>query len=156
MRVIYNKLTKEISQVVQDDNSITLFPDDYGVIQGDADTVEVLAVALGLDVSQIPGLNMSPEKAKVLTRIARCKETKLRFLTENSTITIAAEQGGAVLQNFSTLLLLLEVGDAKTALAVVSQMPAELFPVTPDYDTSAERKQSYVEELQNIVASLFE
>jgi hypothetical protein len=92
----------------------------------------------------------------VLTRIYRCKNVKIRFLSENATVQINEAEGIQLLQNFQPLILLLEVGDAKTALSVLSQIPEFAFIVTSGYETSETRKQTYVDELQSIVNDLFD
>lgn len=156
MRVIYNKLSKEVVQVVDDENSITAYPANLSVIQGDGDMIVLSAVAIGLDLSQIPNLNMTPERIKVLQRIKRCNEVKIRFLEENAKVTIEPQESAAQLQAFMTVMLLLDVGDAKTALGAVVQMPNSAFVVTPPYESAIERKQTYIDELSQIVSDLFE
>jgi hypothetical protein len=156
MRVVYNKLSKEIVQVVEDDNSITAFPPDLAVIQGDEGEIVTIAQALSLDITQIPNLTMTNERVKILQRIKRCQDLKLRFLEENATVTISLQDSAAQLQAFMSVMLLLDVGDAKTALAVVSQIPASVFVLTTSYENQEARKQSFVDELSSIVSELFE
>jgi hypothetical protein len=156
MRVVYNKLSKEIVQVVEDDNSITAFPPDLAVIQGDEGEIVTIAQALSLDITQIPNLTMTNERVKILQRIKRCQDLKLRFLEENATVTISSEQSAAQLQAFMSVMMLLDVGDARTSLAIVSQIPASVFVLTQGYEDQQARKQSYIDELSNIVSELFE
>lgn len=154
MRLVYNKLSKEVVTLIEDDNSITSFPPDYGVIQGDIEMLSEIAAIQGIDVSQFEELNMTNERKKVLLRLHRCKMVKLRFLEENASITI--ENSASLLQAFMNVSMLLDLGDAKTALTILQGMDEATFPVTPAYADNAERKGSYVSELQEIVDTLFE
>ena len=51
MRIIYNKLSLEIIQVVEDDTSITALSPNVAAIYGDAETIRTTGVGLGLDES---------------------------------------------------------------------------------------------------------
>jgi hypothetical protein len=81
MRVVYNKLTLEIVQVVEDESSITALPANVGVLQGDNDVIVITAQALGLDLAQITGLDMTPELAKVYEDKNFCREIHNRLLS---------------------------------------------------------------------------
>ena len=81
MRIVYNKLSLEIIQVIEDDNTITAFPPDIGVIQGDADVIAITGAALGLDLSLINGLNMTPELIKVYEDKVFCKTIHDKLLS---------------------------------------------------------------------------
>ena len=50
MRVVFDKITKEIIQVIEDENSITYFPEGMGVIQCDADDLLKMSLAVEADV----------------------------------------------------------------------------------------------------------
>jgi hypothetical protein len=80
MRVVYDKLSKEIVTVIEDENSITAFPANLGVIQGDAEMIVQSATAIGLDVSQIPNLDMSPERKEVIQDRLFCREIQNKLL----------------------------------------------------------------------------
>lgn len=155
MRIVYNELSKEVTQVIQDDNSITAFPPGYAVLQGTEQACLDIASLLGLDTTLIPN-TMSPERLKVLQRVKRCEDLRIRFLSENAELTITAEEAGQIAQNFMNVMLLLQNGEARTALSIVSAMPNEYFPVTSEHESSESRKQSYVNELAGIVTDLFD
>jgi hypothetical protein len=48
MRIVYDELTKEVIQVVNDDSSITAAPQGVVIIQGSEQTVMEAASLLGL------------------------------------------------------------------------------------------------------------
>lgn len=168
MRIIYNEFTKEILTVIAEDSgTVTALPPGTGVIQGSPQTLYLQALAIGLDASQIPGApsmgsNILNDRERLIARLARCNNVKLRFLEENLSIAVSAEQSGQLLQAFVNVMLLLDSGDARTALMIVDQLPAALFypckiqGSTSLYETPEARKESYVIELQNIVNDLFE
>lgn len=155
MRIVYNELSREVTQVIADDNSITSFPLGYAVLQGSEQACLDMASLLGLDTTLIPN-TMSTERLKVLQRVKRCEDLRIRFLTENAELTITAEQAGQMAQNFMQVMLLLQNGEARTALGIVNSMPVDYFPATSDHETSEARKQSYVNELASIVTDLFD
>jgi hypothetical protein len=101
-------------------------------------------------------LHMTTAREKILLRLSRCKELKLRYLEENTTITVSPEDSLQLLQAFSGLIGLLDVGEARMALGLVAQMPDAYFAATEGYETDAERKNSYIVELQGIVTDLFD
>ena len=80
MRLIYNKITLE-AQVVNNENSITVIPANVGVIQGDIDFVRTAATALGLNISEINELDMTPEMIKVYEDKAFCKTIHDKLLS---------------------------------------------------------------------------
>jgi hypothetical protein len=51
MRIVYTKLSLEIIQIVENDNSITALSPNAGAIQGDAETIRTTGISLGLDSS---------------------------------------------------------------------------------------------------------
>lgn len=155
MRVIFNRHTKEVVAVVDENQtSITWFPNEYGVIQGDINIIEGLAVELGLDLQQIPQLNISLEKQRLIYRLKRCRDVKIRFLEENATIYIP--NSIQMLQSFMTISLLLDMGDAKSALQILESVSPSIFLVTIGYTSPEQRYETYINELQGIVNDLFD
>jgi len=155
MRIIYNELSKEIVQVVTDDNSISAYPADLSVIQGSEQSCLDMAGILGLDTTLISN-NMSPDRVKVLRRVHRCEQIRMRFLEENAQLSITAQQAGEMAAAFANVMMLLQNGEARTALTLISAMPSTNFPVTTPYNTEEERQQSYIDELNGIITDLFE
>lgn len=156
MRIIFHRNTKEILAVIEDEDSTTSIPHEYAMLQADPETVAHLAAATGLDITQIQGIDMSSEELRVIARIKKCEAIKVRYLAENITISLTPEQSGGQLTAFSQLLMLLSVGDAKTALTMLTQIPSEAFLVTAGYTTTEERKETYRNELQQIIDTLFD
>jgi|ERR1044072_3266741 hypothetical protein len=163
MRIIYDEFTKEISLIeIVDSRDALALPPGVAMIQGTPNTCYLQAIAVGIDVTQIPGTHVLDDKAKLNARLARCRNAKLRFLEENLSATIDPAHSAALLQTFINVMLLLDAGDAKTALGAVMQIPGSYFPVTRIYGSTSlyesgeARKESYVIELQKIVTDLFE
>ena len=144
MRIIYDKLTKDIVTVIADDNSITAFPAGMGVIQGDDDVVKELAVALGLDVSQKPNFNMTQELQKVIKDRTFGNKIINEYLSENKALDLNAVDSIAQLQKFMSLKALLEVGAIGAALAALNQ-------VETDAIFTDQRKTYYLNTLGNYI-----
>lgn len=148
MRVIYNIITKEIITTVENDNSITSFPVNTQAIQGDTETIFLLATALGLDLSQIPGLNLSPEALLFEQRKAFCTKLFRRYVLENLTISIPTQNNLANAAAFTALKTFADSGAAETIRDILVMTPnADMFPITPGYASSEERKQSFITDL---------
>jgi hypothetical protein len=163
MRIVYNEFTKEINFfTIEDTADVIALPPGYSIIQGSPNTCYLQAIAVGIDTSEIPGMYVLDDRAKLIARLNRCKNCKLRFLEENLSATIDPARSAQLLQTFINVMLLLDAGDAKTALGAVMQIPGSYFPVTKIhgstslYEDGDARKESYVIELQKIVTDLFE
>jgi hypothetical protein len=154
MRLIYDKISNEIIKVIEDGNSITAFPENLGVIQGDLGTVATIAALIGLDVSQIPGINMTPELRQVLKKRKKGQDILNRFLAENEQLQISAEQNIAQLSAMVNVKQMLESGALATARQMIANIPGEVFLVTPGYESGEHRKQTYLEEIDTYIADL--
>lgn len=153
MRIIYDKLSLEVVQVVEDENSITAFPSNLGVIQGDDTLISTMIVSLGLNFNgEIPNtINMSEEMKSVLRKKNKGQQIINRFLEENEQIVISTEQNLIQLSNFMNVKLLLETGALSSAKDALVQLSSESFILTPNYNSSEERKQSYIDEIDQFL-----
>lgn len=149
-------LTKDIAAVVVDEGtSTTAYPiDEYGVIQGDSNTIMTIAVALGLDTSQIPEIDMTPELKQVILKRQKGQEIFNRFLAENEQIVISTEDNLNQLGALINVKQMLESGALATARDLISMIPGESFITTPGYASGEERKQSYIDELNTFINTI--
>jgi len=121
MRVIYDKQTKAIITVVDDDNSITAFPSDYGVLQGDDEMIAKVCEVYSIDTAKLPEL--SKEVKEVLQDKAF---------------------GQSVVDNFIAKLGLADVlehlyaGDIQAARIALNSKEAESIPVSVKEESVAE------------------
>lgn len=83
----------------------------------------------------------------VQKRRARGQQCIQRFLVENASIDINIQDSIAQMAAFQNVKMALDVGDLGTAVYLISQIPDETFVLTPPHETSAARKQSYIDEL---------
>src|SRR6478609_7767015 len=127
MRVIYNETTLGIVTTTESDGSITNFPAGLQAIQGSIESIIVQAAALGLDLSQIPGLNLSTEEIRVRSRIAFAEKIRIKFLVENNKNTISSAENLAQMQAFFPVQQLLENNATQTAREILALIPAEAF-----------------------------
>lgn len=151
MRVVYDVNNLQIIQVTDDDSSITSFPSNCGVIQGDSITIATIGTTLGIDLSQITNLDMTNNELKVLKDMAFGRSVVLRYLTENMEITIDTQSNIDQLNTFLSVKLLLESGAIITARDVLTTLSDDMFVVTPEYQTSTERKQSYIDQINSYI-----
>jgi hypothetical protein len=154
MRIIYNKSTNEIVSVIEDDNSITSFPPTMGVLQGDDEFIKITATALGLDLSLINSLNITPEEKKLYKDKNFGKKLVDKFVLENMEVDIDEVETLNIFTNFGTLKGLLEsgaIGAAKNFLEISTT--SEMFNLTPNYQTPGERRQFYLDEITNYLNS---
>lgn len=147
MRVIYNTITKEVVTTTVNDGSITSYPVNTNVIQGDVESIVLQATALGINLSQIPGLNLSPELIRVYSDRAFGQKIFNRFLEENKRVILSTEQNVNQLTSFINLKQLLEAGAIETSRDLLYISPSDAFIIVTPYITSDERKQSYINEL---------
>lgn len=90
MRVVYNKLNNQIVQVINDDATITAYPADYGVFQGDEDFIKTVAVSLELNISQISGITMTVDEIQVYKDRNFCKQLQMKLLAaQKSSLTLS-------------------------------------------------------------------
>lgn len=162
MRVVYRKDILTIVSIENDFGTITAFPNENSVIQADGDTAIKTAIALGLDVDKILifatqnniPISMTTELRTVLLKRAKGQEIYNRFLAENETIVIDTQQNLAQLAAFVNVKMMLESGALKTARDIIQEIPDAAFVLTNPYLNQTERKQSYLDEIDNFIISL--
>lgn len=140
---------------IKDDHStVTAYSGpDFGIIQGDINTLQQVAVTLNLDISNIPELTMNDAFRKVLKDTQMGNKLFRRFLSENKQIDITTSQNLQQLSMLVNIKMMLDAGALVTAREMLSMVPADAFLVTPGYASGAERKQSYIDEINNYLNS---
>ena len=98
--------------------------------------------------------NMTPAMRSLLKKQFKGVEIVKRFLAENEEMVISTNDNLNQLGAFMNVKILLESGALATARDVLSQVPASSFVLTPGYATVEERKQSYLDELNEFIAAL--
>jgi len=155
MRIIYDLLTKDVVTAIEDDGlSTTAYsPDSYGVIQGDVDTIVEMVIAMGLDVSHIIGIDMNESLKRVIKDRQMGQKLFNRFLSENKQIEINTSDNIKQLQYLINVKMMLDAGALGTARDLLTMIPDNAFITTPGYANGAERKQSYIDEINTYILS---
>lgn len=156
MRVVYDLLSKAVVTVIKNDNdTMTAYPSHkYGVIQGDTEAIQKMAVALDLDVSAIPEIVMNEATKRVYKDRQMGQKLFNRFLAENKQITISTDQNLQQLSMLINVKMMLDAGALETARDMLAQIRGAAFIVTPGYATGEARKQSYIDEINTYINSL--
>src|SRR5947207_247227 len=120
MRLIIDRLNREIITTVAESGSVTVFTNAaYGVIQGDDEFIMLVSVALGLDISQIPNFTMTTDEKKVYKDQAFGRKKINNFLSQNPITPIITSTDATQLQNFMTLKTLMDAGQIVAARDVL-------------------------------------
>ena len=85
--------------VIEDENSITAFPPDLGVIQGDSATVKMMVAALGLDHSQIQNLDMTEVEKQVLKNKIFGQRIMNKFIAMRADVPASPEEDLAIMDH---------------------------------------------------------
>lgn len=153
MRVIVHEITNEVILVSDDDTGFLAAPDDTMVFQCSEEKMIKIALALNLDLSQMPSIILSPELTRVYKDRSFGQKIFNRFLEENKRIVLSTEENVNQLTAFVNLKQLLEAGAIETARDLLLGSPSTAFVVVEPYLTSDERKQSFVNELNEYLAN---
>jgi hypothetical protein len=148
MRIIYNKISKKIIGVFEDGQSVTVAPEWAGIIQGNTTDILEIANILGLNISKLD-IIMEPHVKKLHQDKAKGRELVDRFLAENKQVDLSTEDSISQLSQFLNLKLILEAGAIMTGRDMLLSVPEDVFAITPGYETKAERKQSYIDEMND-------
>jgi len=156
MRVVYDLISKNIVAVIRNDNdTMTAYSgSSYGIIQGDIDSIQRAAVAMDLDVSSIPEIAMNESLKRVYMDRLTGQRLFNRFLAENKQIEISTAQNIQQLSMLINVKLMLDAGALETARDMLTQIPSQAFLIVPGFETGAERKQSYIDEINLYINSI--
>jgi hypothetical protein len=155
MRIIYDKLTKEIGAViVNDDSSITAFPmATHCAIQADTDTLVEMALAIGLNMTELIKtlednniqFAMTPELEQILKDRAfgiTFANTLLDRLKNQDTLTLT--QRGQLLSKIHLFLTVLTIGDITAARAVLNNYATDLVLTAARKDWALAQLDAYI------------
>lgn len=163
IRVLYDTTNKQVSGIFEDvEGTFTAYPSNLAAVSGEPNVILDTAITLDLQLNSIldffndNNIQMNQNSIRVSMRRARCNAIEKRFLDENAEVTITPQAAGDLMNLFMPVMLLFKAGEARTALSIIQSIPNEAFVLTPSYATSAERKQSYIDELQGIINDLFD
>lgn len=143
MRIIYNHATLQVSAIEFDVQSMTAFGPDYAAIQADPETVINVAIAVGLDTTQIINfakenniiLPMTPELEKTLKDRAFCTGLLNEFTAQQQQTSVDAATYKVMIGVFQYVLFALQMGNvlqAKMQLLEIS--PIDYQPVWTQAD----------------------